>query len=29
MSDMRSMSYELSPPILYELGLKAALEWID
>jgi signal transduction histidine kinase len=28
MSDMRSMSYELSPPILYELGLEAALEWI-
>jgi len=28
MSDMRSMSYELSPPILYELGLKSALEWI-
>ena len=28
MRDMRSMSYELSPPILYELGLKAALEWI-
>ena len=22
------MSYELSPPILYELGLEAALEWI-
>jgi len=28
MSDMRTMSYELSPPILYELGLEAALEWI-
>ena len=28
MSDMRAMSYELSPPILYELGLEAALEWI-
>jgi PAS domain S-box-containing protein len=28
MSDMRSMSYELSPPILYELGLEAALGWI-
>jgi signal transduction histidine kinase len=28
MSDIRSMSYELSPPILYELGLEAALEWI-
>jgi PAS domain S-box-containing protein len=28
MSDMRSMSYELSPPILYELGFEAALEWI-
>jgi PAS domain S-box-containing protein len=27
-SDMRSMSHELSPPILYELGLEAALEWI-
>ena len=28
MRNMRTMSYELSPPILYELGLKAALEWI-
>ena len=28
MGDMRSMSYELSPPILYELGLIAALQWI-
>ena len=28
MRDMRSMSYELSPAILYELGFEAALEWI-
>ncbi len=24
----RSLTFELSPPILYELGLKAALEWL-
>jgi PAS domain S-box-containing protein len=26
--DVRSLTFELSPPILYELGLKAALEWL-
>lgn len=26
-SDVRTLTFELSPPILYELGLKAALEW--
>ena len=25
--DSRSLTYDLSPPILYELGFKAALEW--
>ncbi len=24
----RSLTFELSPPILYELGLEAALEWL-
>ena len=26
--DSRSLTYELSPPILYQLGLEAALEWL-
>lgn len=26
--DVRTLTFELSPPILYELGLKAALEWL-
>jgi PAS domain S-box-containing protein len=26
--DTRSLTFELSPPILYELGLRAALEWL-
>ncbi|MGD9878460.1 PAS domain S-box protein [Desulfococcus sp.] len=26
--DTRSLTFELSPPILYELGLVAALEWL-
>jgi len=26
--DTRSLTFELSPPILYELGLEAALEWL-
>lgn len=26
--DIRTLTFELSPPILYELGLKAALEWL-
>jgi PAS domain S-box-containing protein len=25
--DVRTLTFELSPPILYELGLQAALEW--
>lgn len=28
MQDTRSLIFDLSPPILYELGLKAALEWL-
>jgi len=28
MSDIRSISYNLSPPILYEFGLETALEWM-
>jgi len=27
-SDTRSLTFELSPPILYQLGLEAALEWL-
>lgn len=27
MSDTRSLTFELSPPVLYDLGLVAALEW--
>ncbi|MDX1775965.1 MAG: sensor histidine kinase, partial [Desulfobulbales bacterium] len=26
--DTRSLTFELSPPVLYELGLVAALEWL-
>jgi two-component system sensor histidine kinase UhpB len=26
--DTRSLTYELSPPLLYEIGLDAALEWL-
>ena len=26
--DVRSLTFELSPPLLYELGLEAALEWL-
>ena len=26
--DTRSLTFELSPPVLYELGLEAALEWL-
>ncbi len=26
--DTRSLTFELSPPILYQLGLRAALEWL-
>ncbi|HYE31465.1 MAG TPA: PAS domain S-box protein [Methylomirabilota bacterium] len=26
--DTRSLTFELSPPVLYELGLPAALEWL-
>ncbi len=26
--DTRSLTFELSPPMLYELGLEAALEWL-
>lgn len=26
--DTRSLTFELSPPVLYELGLKAALDWL-
>jgi signal transduction histidine kinase len=27
-SDTRAMTFELSPPVLYDLGLPAALEWL-
>jgi PAS domain S-box-containing protein len=27
-SDTRSLTFELSPPVLYELGLVAAVEWL-
>ncbi len=27
-ADLRSLTFELSPPILYELGLEPALEWL-
>jgi PAS domain S-box-containing protein len=27
-ADTRSLTFELSPPVLYELGLPAALEWL-
>ena len=26
--DVRTLTFELSPPMLYELGLQAALEWL-
>jgi len=26
--DIRSLTFELSPPVLYELGLKAGVEWL-
>jgi len=26
--DIRSLTFELSPPVLYELGLEAAIEWL-
>ncbi|MCF8056828.1 MAG: hypothetical protein K9K37_09325 [Desulfocapsa sp.] len=26
--DVRSLTFELSPPILYELGIEAALDWL-
>jgi signal transduction histidine kinase len=26
--DVRTLTFELSPPVLYELGLKDALEWL-
>jgi signal transduction histidine kinase len=26
--DIRSLTFELSPPVLYELGLEAAVEWL-
>jgi PAS domain S-box-containing protein len=28
LQDTRSLTFELSPPVLYEMGLKAALEWL-
>ena len=28
LSDTRSLTFELSPPVLYELGLKAGIEWL-
>jgi len=28
MRDTRSLTFDLSPPVLYELGLEAALEWL-
>ncbi len=27
-ADTRTLTFELSPPILYDLGLKAAIEWL-
>jgi PAS domain S-box-containing protein len=27
-SNIRALTFDLSPPILYELGLKAAIEWL-
>lgn len=27
-ADTRSLTFEISPPVLYELGLEAALEWL-
>jgi PAS domain S-box-containing protein len=27
-SDIRSLTFDLSPPVLYELGFEAALEWL-
>jgi PAS domain S-box-containing protein len=27
-NDARSLTFEISPPVLYEVGLKAALEWL-
>lgn len=28
LQDTRTLTFEISPPVLYELGLKAALEWL-
>ncbi|GBC61166.1 hypothetical protein DENIS_2126 [Desulfonema ishimotonii] len=28
MQDSRSLTFELSPPVLYDLGLEAAIEWL-
>jgi signal transduction histidine kinase len=28
LQDIRQLTFELSPPVLYELGLEAALEWL-
>ena len=28
LSEIKSLTFELSPPILYELGLEAAVEWL-
>lgn len=28
LGDVRSITFELSPPILYELGLEAAIDWL-
>ncbi|MDJ0781883.1 MAG: CHASE4 domain-containing protein [Desulfosarcinaceae bacterium] len=29
LQDTRQLTFELSPPVLYELGLEAALEWLS
>ena len=28
LEDTRTLTFELSPPVLYELGLSAALHWL-